>query len=802
VAPRLERLPLEDLGWDAFEAFCRDLISRLPGIRDCHHYGKQGDTQLGIDLFADFEKGERWAFQNKRWKQFGPDDADKAVQVTTYPADRYVILLSREATAGVRNAVGKHPKWDIWDVRDISQKVRELPVDAARSLLDHHFGAAVRRAFLGNPAVSAFPTPDDFFRPLQDPARLFHHAWALVGRGELLQGLHDFVGSSSKRVAALSGRGGIGKSKLLHAFAQGFESRHPDQTLRFVSEGLPISPDSFDDMPMTPCVVVVDDAHRRGEDVAGLLALARQRSHPLKVILVSRPQGTDLLNSLLNRAGFDEREISRLGTVGDLTREETRQLARQALGDDHAHLADRLTLATRDCPLVTVVGGKLLAESAVDPALLERLDEFRHAVLTKFQDVIVGQVGDRIEPALCRSLLALVAAVAPVRPDSRPFLDAAAAFLGRRQVELVEALGVLEDSGVLVRRGYSLRIAPDVLADHLLHIACLDAHGRPTGFARQVFDCFAPVCLTQVLRNVAELDWRVRRATGRETDLVTGIWQTIEDQFRASPNSVRCQILDLLREVAYYQPGRMLDLVQFAMRNPAAVPEIEQVQRLGVFSHQGVLDKLPELLKRIGYTLDYLPCCADLLWELGRDDGRKTNPRPEYPMRVLCEMAEYHVEKPFAFNREMLEAVRRWLGEPAAHDHAHSPLDVLDPLFAKAGSTSYSEGYDIRIGTFKVPSEETQALRDEALAQVRRCALGGNLQAALRALKSLEGALRAPLPLFNMTFSQEERAQWVPEELRILGILGNSASRRHSPWSTCASARSWTGTPGTTPPRT
>src|SRR5215467_14346580 len=100
VVPRLECLPLKDLGWDAFEAFGHDLIDRLPKFRNCHRYGKQGDTQLGIDLFADYENNERWAFQNKRWKQFGPDDAEKTVQVTTYPADRYVILLSREATAG------------------------------------------------------------------------------------------------------------------------------------------------------------------------------------------------------------------------------------------------------------------------------------------------------------------------------------------------------------------------------------------------------------------------------------------------------------------------------------------------------------------------------------------------------------------------------------------------------------------------------------------------------------------------------------------------------------------------------
>src|SRR5262249_49367891 len=163
----------------------------------------------------------------------------------------------------------------------------------ARNLLDHHFGAAVRRAFLGVPAVSTFLTPDDFFRPLLDPARLFHHAWALVGRGELLQNLHDYVGAPLKRVVIVSGPAGLGTPKSRPAFAQGSEGGPPDRALRFVAEGLPVSLDSFDDLPMTPCVVVVDDAHRRGEDVAGLLALSRQRSHPLKVVLVSRPQGTD-----------------------------------------------------------------------------------------------------------------------------------------------------------------------------------------------------------------------------------------------------------------------------------------------------------------------------------------------------------------------------------------------------------------------------------------------------------------------------------------------------------------------------
>jgi hypothetical protein len=776
LSPRLERLPLEQLNWDAFQEVSRDLIARLPRVRDCHQYGKEGETQLGIDLFAEFENGERWAFQNKRWKKFGPKAVDDAVKATSYTADRFILLLSREATVSARKAVAKHPGWDIWDVRDISQKVRELPLDSARRLLNHHFGAAVRRAFLGVSAVSTFLTAEDFFRLLLDSSKLFNHTWSLVGRATHLQQLHRFVDADKHRVAILSGRGGIGKTKLLHTFSQSFVSSHANYTLRFLADGLSVTTESLDELPMSACVVVVDDAHRRGNDVAALLAVMQQRTHPLKVILSARPQGVDHLNSLMNQAGVDEREIARVGTLSDLSREETKELARQALGKEHEYLVDRLVAATRDCPLVTVVGAQLLGQYAVDPRLLDQHDDFRQSVLTKFQDILIGQSGDRIEPAICRAVLKMIAAVAPIQPDNEQFQDAAARFIATSKAVVTEAVSVLEAQGILLRRGYTLRIAPDVLADHVLYSACVTS-GRPTGFASQVYEHFAPVCLTHVLQNLAELDWRVQRATGEQTDLLADIWHGIREHFETGPTSVRCQILDALQEVAYYQPGRMLGLVQHAMTSPAKAPEEERASRFHEYTHNDVLYRLPGILKRISYTLDYLPTCADLLWQLGRDDARTTTPVYEHPMRVLRDLAAYQLEKPFAVNLTMLGAVRRWLDDTDANNHLHSPLDVLDPLFAKTGHTSYSEGHQIRLCSFKLSRQELQTIRDDALALVRNCAFSGAPKVGLRALGSLEDALRAPLPVFTMEISQEDRSQWVPEQLKILGFLRELAQK-------------------------
>ncbi len=784
VAPRPEQLPLSDpnWSWEGFQAFCLELVSLIP-ITDRagrnHHFGKQGDPQGGIDLFADMRSSEHWGFQCKKEKRFGKADAQKAIMATTYKAKKFVILLSIEATAAVRTLMRRRRKWYLWDVRDISQRVRQLPLDDARRLLDAHFGPPWRRAFLGLTAASTFPTADAYFRPLLDPANLFRHTWALIGRGAFVDRLHAFVDAGGPCAAVVLGRGGIGKTKLLHAFSQGFEARHPEWRLFFLAEGLAVTPESLDDLPAAPSVVVVDDAHRRSDDVAALLALLQQRTHPLKVVLVARPQGGDHLDTLLHRAGIDARRIARLGTVGDLSREDATALARQALGEEHAGLADRLAEATRDCPLVTVVGGQLLARRGVDPLLLERQDDFRQAVLAAFHDVVIGEVGRLVEPRLCRRLLAVLAAVAPIRPADELFHRTAATFLGVSPQDVAEAIDTLERHGVLLRRGYSLRLTPDVLADHVLHAACFSTRGEPTGFAPRVYEAFAAAYLPQVLGNLAELDWRVRLTTDEQTDLITEIWVRIEEAFRAAPHAGRCRVLDGLRDVAYFQPGRMIALVQYALRNPATAPDGELHTSFLPLTHADVEHHLPELLKRIAYTPEYVPACADLLWELGRDDD-PTGRGGESAASVLLDLASYRVGKPITMNRDVVDAVGRWLREPDAHDHRLSPLDVLDPVFAKTGETTYSVGYRIRIQSFQVNRDAVADLRGTALGLVRACAASPRADVVLRAVASLERALRPPVPIHNLVVTNEDHAGWVPEQLAVIDVFAevvrNSAS--------------------------
>ena len=773
-----ELLPLGDpnLPWKRFEAFCAAFVSRLPGVKEAHRYGGPGSPQKGIDIIAYLDNGEKWAFQCKQKQTFSKADATRAIQETSYEADRFILTLSRQATSGVRDACESYPDWDVWDVDDISRKVREMEMTSSARLVEAHFGPSWRKAFLGLHGLSSFVKPIDFFHKLSNSSALFNHMWELVGRSEHLRQAHEFVESQGQKVAILTGRGGIGKSKILHALAETFDNEHKGTALWFAAEGVPFTPDGADHLPFKPCVIVVDDAHRR-DDLPTLFALTRQRSHVTKLVLSCRPQAIDYLKSQLTQGGFDVHEVVALPDVKELSREEIIELGRQALGPEFAGHAEQLAAATWDCPLVTVVGGQLLARKASAPELLERDEEFRDTVLARFRDVLVGEVGDRVDSGLCRSLLDLISAVQPLRQDNKSTLDSAADFLGIDRPTLLSSLGILEEAGVLLRRGNTLRIVPDVLADHILHQACVTPQGGPTGYADRVYAMFAPLCPSEVLRNLSELDWRLQQSGTQASDLLNSIWQRIRQNFQDASNLGRSMTLEILEKVAVYQPERTLELVEHAIRNPATESGSPEWLQLWGDKHSHVLRQLPALLRQISYTSDYLPRCCNLLWELGRDDGRNLNSNTDHAIRVLADLGSYNNGNPLSVISGVLDTIEKLLEDPGSHDHFHSPLDIIDSMLAKTGRSVHSEGHKIVIRPFTLKYERIKSIRQRSISLVGRCLLSTNLRISLRALASLENALRGPLPVFNMKISDEDLEQWRPEQLGILTLIADLARR-------------------------
>ena len=94
--------------------------------------------------------------------------------------------------------------------------------------------------------------------------------------------------------------------------------------------------------------------------------------------------------------------------------------------------------------------------------------------------------------------------------------------------------------------------------DHILYSACLTKKGRVTGYGSRVFEKFGEICPEQLLRNLAELDWRQRRSGGEDEKCFCRKYgRGLSRSFREAPNSVRSIILSMLKDVALFQPDRV-----------------------------------------------------------------------------------------------------------------------------------------------------------------------------------------------------------------------------------------------------
>lgn len=79
VATRAHSLPFTELTWENFERLCHRLTALEGGIEHCARYGRQGEAQEGIDIYARQPDGRYVCVQAKRHRAFTAAMVRKAV---------------------------------------------------------------------------------------------------------------------------------------------------------------------------------------------------------------------------------------------------------------------------------------------------------------------------------------------------------------------------------------------------------------------------------------------------------------------------------------------------------------------------------------------------------------------------------------------------------------------------------------------------------------------------------------------------------------------------------------------------
>ena len=775
-------LPFFDLGTDGdpFEMFCHDLLARTPEFDEVRRWGVSGDKQDGFDVLAAHASGE-WGFQCKRERQFGAQKVRDAIAAATRPVAQGVILLARPATVDAR-AAAENEGWKMWDATDLSQRVRALPTEGGVQLVRAHFGNEVVKRFLGIDFDLPWTTLDSFFKPFLGTGRLFTHGHALAGRDAEIQALLGFA-AGDPWVAIVSGRGGLGKSRLVLEAGRRLEAE--GTAVRVVDPDRSVRPEHVQVLPSSdPVLLIVDDAHRR-DDLAALTRFvqsARESGRTVRLLLTTRPYGLDTLRSSVINGGADVSEIEMVPTLEDLSVDDMRAIARAALGSDRAQdglLVQRLVDAAGDSPLVLSLGATLVARGQIDPSQLRGHDDFRHTILTRFQEEAVGAVATTIPPSEALETLRVTAAAGPLNTESAGTVEAAATVAGLGIVAFRRTLGALEAAGVLVRRGRQVRVSPDVLADHILAEAALLPGGGSTGYAEHVFEALSTLSGPTVLRNLAELDWRQRRSDS-PTDLLATTWASIERAFRHGGGAERVRILQLVRPAAYYLPARVLALCRLAIQSPAG-SDVD-AQTYGS-TQDDVLKELPEILKRVAYTLDVLPGALDLLWQLAQEDGDVLRPYPKAAQDVLIDLAKPGRYRTHRWHHLLLDAAERWAVDQAAQmvawngDPSALPRfaasRVIAPTLDRSVDLSWSDGsaYYMDHGWPRADLPTVRSVRRRALLLLERYALEAGAAGSMAVVAPLAAHVKNP-GAFRGTTDPDVLQAFESESRWALAILG------------------------------
>ncbi len=626
--------------------------------------------------------------------------------------------------------------------------------------------------------LKSFLTIDELFSRSLKSTNLLNHKYHFVGRSDILSQLDSFL-ESDKKIALLPGKGGIGKSRILFEFGKIFESKHDEWEPRYVSEN-PLTRDSIRELPNRKCVIVVDDAHRR-EDIITLLETAQQADviikSPIKIILAFRPHGLNYIKSNCNRCGFDTRKIEEISEVGELKRKEKEELGKSILGPKHHQYLEPLIKVAKDSTIVLVIGAQLIAEDKVQPAFLAQDQEFQETVFRRFkEDIISGFISEDLDATFCRDLLSTISILSPIQKENE-LIERLAKYLGIKRSKLNRAIDTLERGGILHRVGSKLRITPDVLSDHILHSSCITLDGYSTGYSQEIFEDFGDVYLDNILNNLSELDWRVTRQR-EETDILVEVWHNIVEKFKNSSNWERSDLLDKLEKVAYFQPKRTLELIEYAIRNPIKASKQDEFYQ---YTHENVINKIPSLLEKIAYSYEHLPRCCELLWYLEINNRKQENFYPHSKMTMLTNLAKYEMYKPFEYNALVLDFVEKCIGCSDDPIDTYFLLNIIDSLLKKEGESSRRVGYEVRITSFSIPYHRTKAIRKKAIFLISDCLKSESPSIVLRALKSLTEALRPPLGLCQRNVSDEEINSWLPEQLEILNLIEGTAKNTKYP---------------------
>lgn len=159
VKTRQQELPFEQLHWEDFEKLCLRLVRLEADIEHCALYGRRGQTQYGIDIFARKPLGDRYrVYQCRRVKSLGKKKIEAAVSAFLNgkwagKSESFILSTSLslrdktlQDTIETQSQLLKknNISFVLWDRDELNLKLKDSP-----EIVDDFFGREWIKAFCG-----------------------------------------------------------------------------------------------------------------------------------------------------------------------------------------------------------------------------------------------------------------------------------------------------------------------------------------------------------------------------------------------------------------------------------------------------------------------------------------------------------------------------------------------------------------------------------------------------------------------------------------------------------------------------
>ena len=560
--------------------------------------------------------------------------------------------------------------------------------------------------------VSALLTYEQFAeRAVKRANDLAGHGETLIGRSHLLNELQQFL-SGTATTAVLHGSGGLGKTRLLLALPSILPS---DTTLWYVrSRAESIEADLATLDPSKHHVIVVDDAHRCSR-LHGLGELLEKPEFigKVKLILATRSVFKDSVIYNLSIPSGDQISSLELkplisSDIDQLLESPPFDIKDQTIRHVIIRLVDGNPLIAGIAVRLVRQGQNLLALSR-DQVLSHYLDEI-------VQDLTIasGATGYADRYIRYLEILSALGTIDLEDPQLRERIQTTIGISASDEDHIVQQL---VNIGLIERYWMTLRLASEVIADHILTYHFFDSTSSRANYQTQVIEPFFELKAKQILATLAEAEVKGEQQAGL---LLSQQLRELTHEFDRGGNIVRWLILDVLKDIAEVRSEDVLWLVTNVVDGSELPPEIYEHRLFGQgeITHQQVLEKAVDLLQIIYW--DSLEDSLDYLYKLAR-----YKPLQQEYKRVreaagegLVEIAEIKWGKPYAVQLTLLQKLEGWLQQDLAED-LNLVLEVVQPMLKMEAHGTETDPTKPRHLIFKQgslePSESLREIRERSL---------------------------------------------------------------------------------------